>query len=407
MRNQTFIEIEQSDCAAEGPNAPASGIEVIEYFPGQDTRADVVDCSGLQATPETSRQQSVAVRGDSGSSHGAQLEQRCRRLEEELARVRQDSLQQIRAQDDRIAALLAQLSEREYESWKNDARIASLTPAGDGFHETAGQEPGPTTGIAVGFIEGHRRSGDLVESLKARVRERGQALRVLREELEVINQDRARLARALEERGQQVAQLLEQLTRSEVGRGFGMDFRSGLRGLFQRSPSVATRGGDGPEWTAAVDGDRTIVLGLSGAPSGNTVDCEVYGSAVHEGRESSAARGACGAQNATPPVRPAGIKLRRYLLPLQSKSDSVFELSGPRSYVGRGFVADVCISHPTISRLHAVLYWVGGATMLEDARSTNGVFVNRKRIQQAVLKDGDVVAFGNVEFSFRIAVHDT
>jgi pSer/pThr/pTyr-binding forkhead associated (FHA) protein len=99
--------------------------------------------------------------------------------------------------------------------------------------------------------------------------------------------------------------------------------------------------------------------------------------------------------------------LRRYLLPLKPDAHQVFELSGPRSYVGRNFEANVCISQPTISRLHAVLYWIGGATIVEDARSSNGVFVNRKRVQQSVLIDGDVVAFGNVEYQFRVSVSDS
>jgi len=407
MRDQGFTELEESGCAAEQPDAPASGIEVVEYFSGQDMNADVLEFPGLKATPMMSRQQGRSVRGDSRSSHAAKLEKQCLRLEEELARARKDSDERIRQQEDRIASLLKHLSELEHELCEKDSRTASRTLAHDGLNQKDCRDPGPTTGIAVGFIEGHRHGGDAVESLKARLRERGQALQVLREELEAVNQERAQLARALEERGQQVAQLLEQLTRSEVGRGFGMEFRSGLRGLFQRSPGVATGGGDGPEWDAAVDGERTIVLDPSAAPSGDVVDRGTNGSVPSERGESDAAPAVRGAQDAPPPARPSGIKLRRYLLPLKPNSGPVFELSGPRSYVGRGLVADVCISHPTISRLHAALYWVGGATMLEDARSSNGVFVNRRRIQQAVLKDGDVVAFGNVEFSFRIAVSDT
>jgi pSer/pThr/pTyr-binding forkhead associated (FHA) protein len=45
---------------------------------------------------------------------------------------------------------------------------------------------------------------------------------------------------------------------------------------------------------------------------------------------------------------------------------------------------------------------VGGALIVEDARSTHGVYVNGRRVQQAVLKDGDVVAFGDVAFSLRV-----
>ena len=102
----------------------------------------------------------------------------------------------------------------------------------------------------------------------------------------------------------------------------------------------------------------------------------------------------------------APVRLRRYLIPVDQDYDCVFELSGSRSYVGRDVEADFCIPDATISRLHGVLYYIGGATIVEDARSTNGIYVNRQRVAHAVLKDGDVVAFGNVEFNFRVAVSD-
>ena len=51
-----------------------------------------------------------------------------------------------------------------------------------------------------------------------------------------------------------------------------------------------------------------------------------------------------------------------------------------------------------------MLFCIGGATIVEDARSTNGIFVNGRRVEQFVLKDGDVVAFGTVEFRFRVAM---
>jgi len=129
--------------------------------------------------------------------------------------------------------------------------------------------------------------------------------------------------------------------------------------------------------------------------------------AAAEGRRNASEAAAPGTAQATAARARAGsIRLRRYLLPVKADIHPVFELTGPRSYVGRGPEADVSIGHKTISRLHGVMYWIGGATIVEDARSTNGVFVNDQRVQQAVLKDGDVVAFGNVAFHFRVAVSD-
>jgi pSer/pThr/pTyr-binding forkhead associated (FHA) protein len=95
--------------------------------------------------------------------------------------------------------------------------------------------------------------------------------------------------------------------------------------------------------------------------------------------------------------------LKRFLLPTNPELGAVFELIGPRSYIGRSIAAEIRITHPTISRLHGVLYCIGGATIVEDARSTNGVYVNGRRVDQSVLKDGDVLAFGSVEFHFRVA----
>jgi hypothetical protein len=406
MRNQTFGELEVSDQAEQRPDCSAGGIEVIEYFVGPQADGDVLEFPGQQTTRASNRQGAGSSR-ESGPARAEQLERERLRLEDELVRVRKEADRRIREQEDRIASLLTHLNEREYELWEKESKIASLTLAYDGLRERVGEDAGPTVGIAVGFIEGQRRGGDVIESLKARLKERGRAIRVLREELDAVNRDRARLARALGERGQQVAQLLEQLTRSEVVRGFGMDFRSGLRGLFQRDPVVATQDNDSPAWNAPVDGERTLVLDSPEAPSQDVAVCDTQAGAAGERGVEIAAPAVRGSQDAAPPAKAAGVKLRRYLLPLSPDVDPVFELSGPRSYVGRGFVADVCISHPTISRLHAVLYWVGGATVLEDTRSSNGVFVNRKRVQQAVLKDGDVVAFGNVEFNFRVTVSDS
>ena len=60
------------------------------------------------------------------------------------------------------------------------------------------------------------------------------------------------------------------------------------------------------------------------------------------------------------------------------------------------------MSDATVSRLHAILSLQGGATVVEDASSTNGLFVNARRVSRAVLKDGDTVAFGTARFQYRI-----
>jgi hypothetical protein len=368
-------------------NQPASMEEV-----GPDRIEQALRWTGERAAPDT-----AASRTD-------RLDAECSRLVEELAGARQEADRQAREYQDRIAALLTRIDEREYELWERDSKIASLTLAYDGLRERLDGVAAPGGGVAVGAIDTHRRSADVVESLKARLEERGRALTVAREELAALHRERAKLVDALAERGQQVAQLLAQLTRAEVGRGFGMDFRSGLRRLFQRDPAVATGDNGATDGGSVTSEEPTIVLeksaGSSSGEAASSTGRERVGQPVAAPAPGEPGRQVAGA----PTPRAAAVRLRRYLLPLKSDLDPVFELAGARSYVGRGIEADVCISHPTISRLHGVFYCIGGATMVEDARSTNGVFVNRQRVQQSVLKDGDVVAFGNVEFHFRVAI---
>ena len=59
-----------------------------------------------------------------------------------------------------------------------------------------------------------------------------------------------------------------------------------------------------------------------------------------------------------------------------------------------------CLSDPGISRVHAVLRKESGKVILMDKGSTNGTYVNNKRLKQdaAELKYGDVVSFAGVEY---------
>ena len=68
--------------------------------------------------------------------------------------------------------------------------------------------------------------------------------------------------------------------------------------------------------------------------------------------------------------------------------------------VGRGADNIVVIDDPSISRHHAVLVVQGAEVAVEDLQSSNGTFVNGKRVARHVLQPGDDVRFGNIAFSF-------
>ena len=69
-------------------------------------------------------------------------------------------------------------------------------------------------------------------------------------------------------------------------------------------------------------------------------------------------------------------------------------------HIGRGLAADLHLDESSVSRRHAILVpRAGGARILDD-RSSNGTFVNGRRVQQADLADGDVIVIGRVVLRF-------
>jgi len=68
--------------------------------------------------------------------------------------------------------------------------------------------------------------------------------------------------------------------------------------------------------------------------------------------------------------------------------------------VGSDRENDLVIVHPTVSRRHAILGYHAGGYTIADLQSTNGTFVNGKRIRQPVaIKPGDEIGFGATKFT--------
>ncbi|NMB75889.1 MAG: FHA domain-containing protein [Myxococcales bacterium] len=80
--------------------------------------------------------------------------------------------------------------------------------------------------------------------------------------------------------------------------------------------------------------------------------------------------------------------------------DIEIELDEGDNSIGRDPNSTVAIEDPSISRMHARLQIQAGRFTLIDMRSSNGTFVNNKRIEQVDLVSGDVLRFGNLEFRF-------
>lgn len=78
-----------------------------------------------------------------------------------------------------------------------------------------------------------------------------------------------------------------------------------------------------------------------------------------------------------------------------------FPLSGQRIVLGRAESCDVVLSDSSVSSEHARLSLDADGWRVVNLLSTNGTFVNDKRVSNDVLKHGDRLRLGRVEFVFQ------
>ncbi|MCW8824924.1 MAG: FHA domain-containing protein [Gammaproteobacteria bacterium] len=94
-------------------------------------------------------------------------------------------------------------------------------------------------------------------------------------------------------------------------------------------------------------------------------------------------------------VKQQGVELRSY------------ELDKQRMTIGRRSDNDIQLDDPAVSGCHAVLtvlpneFLEGSSDVsIIDFGSTNGIFVNKLRVRQKDLKDGDVIILGMHEMVY-------
>jgi hypothetical protein len=92
---------------------------------------------------------------------------------------------------------------------------------------------------------------------------------------------------------------------------------------------------------------------------------------------------------------------RGHYLELQAGAERIYiPLERQITHVGRGFTADVRIEQSHVSVSHAILVRHGRFMRVLDNRSSNGTFVNGRRIVAANLEDGDIVRVGPVAMRY-------
>jgi diguanylate cyclase (GGDEF)-like protein len=80
-----------------------------------------------------------------------------------------------------------------------------------------------------------------------------------------------------------------------------------------------------------------------------------------------------------------------------------FSVTLPEAVIGRDESAEIVVSDPSISRRHAKIAQADGKVTLTDLASSNGTFVNDKRLEpgtSVVLAKEDMIKLGNTIFKF-------
>lgn len=86
-------------------------------------------------------------------------------------------------------------------------------------------------------------------------------------------------------------------------------------------------------------------------------------------------------------------------------SGARFLLDAERTTAGRSTSADIFLDDVTVSRKHADFVREGHQFVVRDIGSLNGTYVNRTRIDQAVLRAGDEVQIGKYRMTFHPSPH--
>jgi hypothetical protein len=90
----------------------------------------------------------------------------------------------------------------------------------------------------------------------------------------------------------------------------------------------------------------------------------------------------------------------KIILSLEGQQLREIELNKERTTLGRHPDNDIVIDHRAISGFHAAFTCTLNDAILEDLGSTNGSFVNGKRVSKQRLEDGDLIVIARHQLRF-------
>jgi len=334
-------------------------------------------------------------RFDGGDEIAAQqleaLKQEQLRLAADLADLRRVAASRERD----LVAIREQIAQRETELSKQFARIASLTLDCGGLRSQLRSLDATPPETAGSSTNSGRSDQEMIDLLKEHLAERYSVIAVAKGEAEQLRSECERLRDIL----------ARQLAQDSNGRG--QDGPPWQRSLLRLLPGIRKKAE--AKHLAAFAGEPgaevpTIALDQAPGPERTAretvVQARMLAEARRERRRQAAVEAA--ADTLKPRQLLSSPALHRYLIGLSPQRGEVRELLAPRTYVGRGFEADVRLADATVSRLHGVLSLENGDTVIEDLASRNGIFINGRRTKRAALRDGDTIDFGTFRYKYRV-----
>jgi general secretion pathway protein A len=99
------------------------------------------------------------------------------------------------------------------------------------------------------------------------------------------------------------------------------------------------------------------------------------------------------------------VEAARLLISSDGKQLAEVSLNRPRMVLGRDGSCDISLDSNYLSRYQNLFLETSNGWMLIDLNSTNGCFVNGRRIRQHRLQDGDLIAVGHHQLRFSIPKH--
>jgi hypothetical protein len=110
-----------------------------------------------------------------------------------------------------------------------------------------------------------------------------------------------------------------------------------------------------------------------------------------------------GVQGNKPTIQPGPRKSVQDAYFYDEVRDRAYFLTGKPQRVGREATNDVVVPDINVSRVHAEIRMEDNGTwVISDLGSTNGLYVNGRRVKSQPLKDADMVVMGTTKLEFQL-----